>query len=451
MKLNPTNTAIIKRLLVGRSSRPLYGILAKVESPDLAALISTLNPRERRLLLNALRNLGRAHETLMDVPEQQLGDILEEMDEKDLLGLLVYAPEEDAAHFLSQLGEARRVDLLEQMETPKRARIGQFLAYPEDSAGRMMQTKVFSLPVHLNAAEGLEVLRSRAQEESIYYIYCVDEDSRLAGVVSLRALAIAPATTPLSHLIKKEMVTVRPEDDSEEVARIVSHYDFVAIPVVNDNRNLIGLITVDDVLDIIQEQATANLYAQAGLQEDDRVYTSTREKIKKRLPWMFLNLILAALASSVVSLFEDTMSTLIVLASVKNIVAGISGNTAIQTLTVVTRGIATGDFNYISRFKAVVRETTVGLSLGVLTGFACACLVYVWKGSLFVAIVIFVSMVLTSLIAACWGALIPILLQKFDRDPAIGSGVLVTMTTDILSFFSFLGIAALGLRIFGDF
>ena len=138
-------------------------------------------------------------------------------------------------------------------------------------------------------------------------------------------------------------------------------------------------------------------------------------------------------------------------ASVKNIVAGISGNTAIQTLTVVTRGIATGDFNYISRFKAVIRETTVGLVLGLITGLACAVLVYVWKGSLFVAIVIAISMVLTSLIAACWGALIPILLQKFERDPAIGSGVLVTMTTDILSFFSFLGIAAMGLRLFGHF
>ena len=279
----------------------------------------------------------------------------------------------------------------------------------------------------------------------------MDENSHLAGVVSLRALATAPADTPLSHLIKKELVTVSPEDSSEEVARIVSHYDFVAIPVINKNRNLIGLITVDDVLDIIQEQATANLYAQAGLQEDDRVYTPLGKKIKKRLPWMFLNLVLAALASSVVSLFEDTMSTLIVLASVKNIVAGISGNTAIQTLTVVTRGIATGDFSYISRLKTVLRETTVGLSLGLLTGLACALLVYVWKGSLFVSLVIFVSMILTSLIAACWGAVIPIILQKMNRDPAIGSGVLVTMTTDILSFFSFLGIAALGLRLLSTF
>ncbi|MCB0366448.1 MAG: magnesium transporter [Bdellovibrionaceae bacterium] len=451
MKLNPTNTAIIKRLLVGRSSRPLHGILAKVEAADLATLMSTLNSRERRLLLTALRNLGRDFETLVEVPEQQLAEILEEMNEKDLLALLVYAPEEDGAYFLTQLGEARRVDLLEQMEAPRRARIGQFLAYPEDSAGRMMQTKVFSLPIHLTASEGLEVLRNRAQEESIYYIYCVDDDGRLAGVASLRALAIAPAATPLAKLIKKELVTVRPEDDSEEVARLVSHYDFIALPVVNENGNLLGVITVDDVLDIIQEQATANLYAQAGLKEDDRVYTTTGEKIKKRLPWMFLNLCLAALASSVVSLFEDTMSTLIVLASVKNIVAGISGNTAIQTLTVVTRGIATGDFSYISQARAVIRETVVGMVLGLITGLACGILVYVWKGSLFVGIVIFVSMLLNSLVAACWGALIPLILQKLDRDPAIGSGVLVTMTTDILSFFSFLGIAALGLRFFGDF
>lgn len=287
MKLNPTNTAIIKRLLVGRSSRPLHGILAKVEAVDLAALISTLSSRERRLLLTTLRNLGRDHETLIEVPEQQLSEIMEEMSEADILALLVYAPEEDAAYFLSQMGEARRADLPEQIEAPKRSRIGQFLAYPEDSAGRMMQTKVFSLPLHLTAAEGLDVLRNRAQEESIYYIYCVDEEGRLAGVASLRALATAPASTPLAKLIKKELVTVHPEDDSEEVARLVSHYDFIALPVVNTNGNLLGVITVDDVLDIIQEQATANLYAQAGLKEDDRVYTTTKENLKNGCPGCF--------------------------------------------------------------------------------------------------------------------------------------------------------------------
>ncbi|MCC7403697.1 MAG: magnesium transporter [Bdellovibrionales bacterium] len=449
MKLNPHNTAIIKRLLVGRSSRPLHGILAQVEAADLGTLISTLVPRERKLLLEALRNLGRDHETLLLLPEQQLAEIIDEMSEQELLNLVIYAREEDAAHILRQVGEARRTDLLAMVEAPKRVRINQFMSYPEDSAGRMMQTQVFSLPIHLTAAEGLDVLRTRAQQESIYYIYCVDEEGRLVGVASLRALATVPAQTPLSKLIKKELVTVRPEVTSEEVARLVSHYDFIALPVVNEKGHLLGVITIDDVLDIIQTQANASLYAQAGLKEDDRVFTATKEKIKKRLPWMFVNLALAAVASSVVSLFEDTMSTLIVLASLKNIVAGISGNTAIQTLTVVTRGLATGDFSYISQWRAIVRETYVGAILGMITGLSCAVLVYLWKGSIFVGVVIFIAMILNSLIAAAWGAVIPLILQRLDRDPALGSGVLVTMTTDILSFFSFLGIAALGLHLFG--
>ena len=446
VKLNPSNTSIVKRLLSGRNSRPLLSILNKIEPADLASLISQFHSRERRLLVKALMQIDKAHSSLLEVPEKQLGPILEGVEESDLVSLCLKAPDETVAYFLRLVNDKLQEKVLEELDSTHRSHIQQLLSYPEESAGRMMQSSFFKLPIHITAQEGLDLLREKAQEQSIYYIYCVDKDQRLHGVISLRALATAAPETPLEKLTKKEVVSVRPTNTDEEVAQIVAHYDFIAVPVVDENNRLLGIITIDDVVDIIQEQATANIYAQAGLQEDDRVFSSPLFKIKTRLPWMFLNLLLASLASSVVSLFENTMHELIILAVLKNIVAGMGGNTAIQTLTVVTRGIATGDFNFISYGKAVTKETLVGVTIGCITGISAGILVYFWKDDAMVSGVICLSMILNSLVASTFGAIVPLILSHFKYDPATGSGVIVTMITDIFSFFSFLGIATLGLK-----
>lgn len=449
MKLNSTNISIIRRLLIGRKSRPLLSILGRLESADLATLFGQLDFRESRFLIDALLSIDKASETLVLLPEQRLEKLLSRLDPQSLRSILTYSSDEDAAFFLSLMELGERELLIAQLEGPKRTRVQLFLDYPEDSAGRSMQTKIFSIPLDKTASEGIEQLRSAAQEESIYYIYCVNEDKQLVGVASLRSLATAPASTPVENLMKREVITVTPQTPASEVARIVSHYDFIAVPVVDETQELLGIVTVDDVVDIIQEEATANIYAQAGLQEDDRVYTPATMSIKNRMPWMLLNLILAGLASSVISLFETTMSQLIILASLKNIVAGIGGNTAIQTLTVVTRGLATGDFNFISQAKVVLKECTVGMTIGLATGLCAGVMTYFWKGSFLVSVVIVISLLLNSLVAALMGALVPIGLKKLNFDPAVGSGVLVTMMTDIFGFFCFLGTATLGLRIVG--
>ena len=447
MNLTPSNIAILKRLLVGRSSRPLRSILHKLEPADLASLIKLLKPRELRLFVNALLSLDKAQETLIELPESQLPGIFEQLEPEQIQKLLVYASAEEAAYFLRPFGSKEQGPLLEHIDKKKQQKVLQLLNYAEDTAGRIMQTQFFSLPTSITAGEGLRVLRQRAQTESIYYIYCVDQEEQLVGIISLRQLAIAPENRRLEEFVKEEVISVATDTPTDKVADLVSHYDFVALPVVDSHKKLLGIITVDDVLDVIQEQATAKIYAQAGLQENDRVFTPASESIKKRAPWMLLNLVLAVVASSVVSLFEHTMHELIILASLKNIVAGLGGNTAIQSLTVVTRGLATGDFSFISHGRALFKETFVGVTLGLLTGFSAALLTYFWKGNAMVSVVIFISMVLNSFIASVSGSLVPMALRRLDWDPAVGSGVLVTMITDIFSFFSFLGIATLGLRL----
>ena len=447
MKLNATNTAILKRLLAGRNSRPLRAILSRLEAADIASLFGTLNRRDSLLLVEALASIDKARDVFCELPDPQLRQVLAQMPSEKLLNLVVYSPDDQSAYFLTHLEDSVREEVLQKLEAPKRSKIQQFLNYPAQSAGRLMETQVFSIPVTWTAAQGLDFLRQRAQEQSIYYIYCIDEEQRLVGTLSLRALATAPAERRLFEMVKKEVVSVSPETTDQEVAKIVAHYDFVAIPVVDKDGRLLGVITVDDVVDIIQDMATANLYAQAGLQKSDRVFTPALESIGNRLPWMFVNLALAGLASSVVSLFEDTMSHLIVLATLKNVVAGLGGNTAIQSLTVVTRGLATGDFSFISHARAIAKEVTVGVTLGLVTGITAGVMTYIWKQDLLVAIVIFLSMVLNALVASVVGASVPLALHYFGKDPATGSGVLCTMITDIFGFFSFLGIASLGLSL----
>ncbi len=448
MKLGPNTLKIIKRLLVGRPSRPLISILRKLEVPDLTSLYSHLNMRESIWLTECLIQMGIASDVLEELPELQLKRILEDLSQSQLLVILQLSTPDLAAYFINHLEEEAASEILRALTPLRRSKISQFLNYPEDSVGRVMQTSVFALPINTTAGQALEMLRSYAQEESIYYIYCVNEENQLIGVISLRNLVMQSPNTSLEEIVKRDVISVTPTTSSEEVAKIVAAYDYIAIPVIDENRKLIGIVTVDDVVDIIQEQATANIYAQAGLQEGDRVYTSASQSLKFRLPWMLINLILAGLASYVVSLFESTMSELIILASLKNIVAGIGGNTAIQTLTVVTRGMATGDFSFISQWRAIVKESYVGLSMGFLLGISGGILVYVWKGDLMVAVILCLAMILNSIVASFFGAIVPLLLKRWNWDPAVGSGPLVTTTTDIFGFFSFLGIAALALAFF---
>ena len=462
MKLTPSTKILLKRLLVGgRNNRPLRSILAKLNTADLASLLIQLPHGQIPVVIEALLSINHIVDPLLQLPPQKLPKILRILSFDTVLKILIYAPEEDAAYFLSLLEKEESDHYLEKITPPKLGRISQFLRFPEKSAGRMMQTKFAAFPVTLTAAETLNELRGYAKkQQSVYYIYCVEqapEDSRstnlhsvgkLMGVLSLRELATADPETKLEALVKKHLIAVDLYTPEDEVAEIVSRYDLVAVPVLDEQSFLVGIITVDDVVDIIQEQVTKKLYAQAGLREGDSLLNPISKNIKSRLPWMFSNLFFAVLASGIVSIFEKTMQELILLATVKNIVVALSGNMAIQTLTITTRGQAVGDFDFITYRQAIFKELITGFVLGILTGLGSGILVYFWKGDALVAIVIGITMVINGAVANGFAIAVPIVLKALKWDPATGSGVIVTTITDIFGFFSFLGIASLGLMLF---
>lgn len=228
MTLNPTNVSIVKRLLVGRNSRPLKSILFRLAPTDLAALVGLLNDREVRLLFEALISIDKVGACLSELPEQKVEKIFSELDEGFAVKLLKASSPDDVAYVLSCLDEVQQKDWLDLLEPSQKRRVHQLLKYPEESAGRMMHSQFFSVPIDLNAEECLDLIRKRAKEISIYYIYCVDEEGTLLGVVSLRDLATAAAETSLSKLAKRDIMTVGPEAHSDDVAQIASRYDFVA-------------------------------------------------------------------------------------------------------------------------------------------------------------------------------------------------------------------------------
>ncbi len=448
MQVSSNFKSIVRRLLVGRSSRPLLSILVRLDPIDIASMFGQLDQRESLALVEALVSIKKAGAALNLVPATQLARVLEMLSPEQTLELLVYSTVDEAAYIATQLPLPLRETVLMQLELPRRRRIQQYLDYPANSVGRLMQSPVFNISSDLTTSEAIGELRKRASNEAIYYIYCTNEEGQLTGVISLRSLVTTPPDLIVADLMKRDIVQLEPLGSEREAAKLVAHYDLIALPVVNSQGELVGVVTVDDVLDILQEQATAEVYAQVGLAEDDRVYTPMVTSARNRLPWMALNLLLAGIASSVISLFEQTMSQLILLATLKNIVAGIGGNTAIQSLTVVTRGLATGDFSFTSHSQAIIKETLVGCSMGLFTGVLAGLLTYIWKADLLVSVVICVAMVINCLIGAIAGAVMPIALTRLGRDPAIGSGVLVTMLTDIFGFLGFLGLAALSLKYF---
>ena len=274
----------------------------------------------------------------------------------------------------------------------------------------------------------------------------MDDAHRLLGIVPLLKLVATPPATPVADLMIAEPISVSADADREEAAQLVTRYDLLALPVTDPDERMVGVITVDDVIDVINEEATEDIYHLAGLSEADRVFAAARVSISKRLPWMLLNLGTAFTAAYVVGLFESTLDQLVSLAIFLPVVAGVGGNGGIQTLTVITRSIALGEIEFSSGLRAVGKELWVGLVTGSVAGVLAGLLAFLWQGNPILGLVLLLAMVITMTAASLLGAAVPLLLKGLGLDPALGSGVLVTFCTDALGFFSFLGIATLLLQ-----
>jgi magnesium transporter len=339
--------------------------------------------------------------------------------------------------------EERRDEVIAQLPPHARDELRKAELYPARSAGRVMTTSFIALDEKMTAQEAIDSIRAADENDAVLYLYVIDEVRRLRGVVPIRRLVSAPPDSRCGDLSIEVPVSVQPEADQEEVARVVARYDLLAVPVTDVDGTMLGVITVDDVIDVITEEATEDIYHLAGLSEEDRVFTTAGLAIRKRLPWMLLNLGAVFLLAAVIGLFQSTIEEIVALAFFLPVVAGMGGNGGIQTLTVITRGIALGEIEFSTGLRTMVKEIGVGLAIGSICGLLSAGAAYLWRGSVMLGVVLFAAMVTTLMVASLLGAAVPLALKAVRQDPALGAGVIVTTLTDAVAFSVFLGTATL--------
>lgn len=445
MTLRPVQIKHLRNLLQIGSDEQVTKALEKIHPSDISVLFSELYDDQIRRLIDCLFLVKKAGRTLKEMPEYLLPDILELIASEKLAVMIRRLDSDDAFYLLRKIPESRWPEILEKLDNKTRINLEKLLFYSPESAGSVMNPIFFSIPVEATVADTIEKLRQFPDKEGVFYVYVVD-GKRLVGVVPLRELVTCGADTPISRIMKKSVVMVQADSDQEEAAQLVSQYDLLAIPVVNENQELMGVISVDDVIDIFEEEATEDIYNIAGLSGEDRVLTPVWTKIKKRLPWLIINLVTAYLAATVVGLFKNTIQAVAILAAYMPVVAGLGGNGGTQSMVVITRSIALGELDFFKASHAILKEVLNGLFLGMIAGLLTAAIAYFVNLNPFLGVILFMAMVLTMILAALMGSAIPLILRWLKLDPAVGGGIFVTATADITGFFVFLGLARLFLE-----
>lgn len=438
----------VKRLQRIGATANLLNLLQKQHPADLAQILAALTEPNRLSVFSLLveRNPRLAMEAVSEMDPEQGAALLAGRPPEEVARLLQELPSDDAAALIEYLPEDLAQPILELLRRRESGQVESLLEYGEQTAGRIMNPNVFALNEDLTVGEAIAALQGFRDVEMVFYLYVVDARRHLVGVTSLRRLLLVAPETPLKRIMTPDLISVRVDTDQEEVARLVASYNLLAIPVVDEENKLVGVITVDDVIDVIKDEATEDLYRLAGVSGDERAFTPPGEALRKRMPWLGVNLATAFVAASVVAVFEGTIERVTALAIFMPIVAGMGGNAATQTLTVIVRGIALGEVSWDNARKALMKEATVGLGNGLALGLIAALVAWLAKGSPALAALLALAMVINMFVAATAGTLVPLGLKALRVDPALASSVFITTLTDIAGFASFLGLATLSLR-----
>jgi magnesium transporter len=446
----PSNARSYQQLLTKLLRHGAYPQLRKIIDKTLPADFSPVLPllleEDRRRILSLLIEARKAARALLDLDDTDLHEILDSLDDATLASVCSSSAPDDAADLLDVLDEERRARILELLGATQGAKLESLLEGEEETAGSLMNTEFLALDEEITVANAIEAIRQYPRKESFFYVYCVDTDHHLVGVLSLRSLILADATARLKDIMVQSVVRTQIDSSPEEVAQLVSKYDLLSIPVVDMQNTLVGVVTVDDVLDVIQEQAEEDLLHLAGVGVSERVTTPARETWRTRFPWLAVNLVTAFIASSVVRFFEPTIQRWTALAAFMPIVAGMGGNAGTQTLTVFVRGLALGEIDWSGGLRGIWKELLVGLGNGIAIGAITGLIVGLWTDQWVLAGILLLAMCGNLVIAGVAGGLVPLVLERFGFDPAVASSIFVTTFTDTGGFFLFLGMATLAMK-----
>jgi len=432
------------RLLRRNAHTNLVKLIRKTHPADLAVVFRYFNDEEQTQVFSIMVEDGQAVEFLVELDDTLIANLLENESPERIAAVIQESSANDQSFILSTLDDEQAQSVIDLLKTEEQEEIEELMGYPEDSAGAMMTTNVFTLYQNTTCRDALKSLQDQSEAEMVFYLYITDEDDRLVGVASLRALATTPPDTILKDIMVKRVHTVRPETDQEEVAQIVAQYNYLAVPVLDEDDQLLGIVTVDDVVDVIREEATEDFLQMAGAGKDREILLkSSWDNARARLPWLFASWIGGIFAASIIGTFEHLLESMIALAAFIPVIIGMGGNIGTQSSTIIVRGIATGRIEIGSELKVLWKEVRVGIILGALYGLllgAFAKFRFIDADPM-LGIVVGLSIGCSMLLAVAVGTFVPMFLRKVDIDPAVASGPFVTTSIDILGVLFYFVIA----------
>jgi magnesium transporter len=408
---------------------------------DKADLLELLTPRQRERFVEFLGD-GLEPEVLVEVEESVRDELVGKMDEEQLADAVRELDSDDAVHLLEDLEEEEREKILRQVPSDVRLNVKKGFEYPEDSAGRLMRRSFVHVASNKTVGETIDMLReSDDLPDHFSEIFVIRPNVHLVGTVPLDRLLRASRDIPVKSLVEEEPYAIRADLDQEELARQFERYDLISAPVIDRDGRLVGVITVDDVVDVIQEEAQEDMLALGGVSGDESLADNVFDIAKNRFVWLFFNLLTALAASLVIRKYDISISNMVALAVLMPIVASLGGNAGTQAMTVTVRALATRNLGAANLWRIIGREGVVGVLNGLVVAIIAALASLWWYGNAKLSLVIAAALVLNIFVAALAGVIIPLALDHFKKDPAVSSGVFVTAVTDIVGFFAFLGLA----------
>lgn len=406
-------------------------MVAKYLHPaDMADILRGLSPEKRKAFFDSL-NPEVGAKVLRELDPVSEVQLLAELDNREISEILDEMPSDDAADVVLDLSREKADQVLQLMEKDESADVKKLLKYKEDTAGGIMTTEFVALNQELNSEEALQLLRKRVEPGPIHYIYVVGDDQKLLGVLLVKRLIASGPDVKLKEIMNRDIISVPTDLDQEEVARIVSKYDLLAVPVVDSQNRLAGIVTVDDVIDVIKEEDAEDIFRMAGTHEEELLRKSIFKVAQIRLPWLLITLIGGLISCGLLRAFQFTLEKIIALAFFIPVIMGMGGNIGIQSSTIVVRGLATGNIDLARVGSAIFKEIKVGAVMGFACGALVGTIAYFLEREPVLGVVVGISMFVAITVAATMGTLVPLLFKRLKIDPAIASGPFVTTSNDI--------------------
>ena len=433
----------IKRLLRRDATSHLLKIVKKTHAADLALVFDSLSIHNQRRLFDLMDDVDLKGEVFSNLDEDTFLGIVDQMDLDDIVEILDLMPRDDVADLLGRLPVEKSDTILEKMKKEGSEEVEGLLHYEDDTAGGIMVPEFIALQEDTTAGEAIESLQKEHLDvEMPFYLYVVDANGKLIGVSSLRQLVVVPPNTPLKDFMITDVFAVKTDMDQEEVAKIVARYDILAVPVVDDTNKLVGIVTVDDVIDIIREEATEDILKMAGVGGEEFVETqSVLRSTRIRLPWLAASCIGGIIAFFIIGHFEGSLKKLAYLAAFIPVIMGMGGNIGTQTSTIVVRGLATGRLNIRDTWAVVFKELAVGFILGAVYGVTIGLVAQLQYSTAMLAVSVGLAVISSMVIAALVGSIVPMGFARINIDPAVATGPFVTTAIDIISVYFYFKIA----------